>query len=142
MSSSDHAAFLAGDRPDDIAIYLADSIVDDPAELTDLGYRTDEGILLIVEGESGRQVFKQATGLDAMAFARQAMDTDGEIAADLTGGTCPHCGEDALRLLLAFVEEQNEDVGGMYAEGPVIHAYAQCACGLAYSTKWVAGSRQ
>jgi hypothetical protein len=28
-------------------------------------------------------------------------------------------------------------VGGVYAEGDVVHAYAQCACGTAYSDRWV-----
>jgi hypothetical protein len=47
----------------------------------------------------------------------------------------------ALRFTFAFVEARNEEVGGIYAEGPVVHAYAACTCGETYSQRWVAGTR-
>jgi hypothetical protein len=28
-------------------------------------------------------------------------------------------------------------VGGLYAEGAVVHAYAHCECGTSYSDRWV-----
>lgn len=40
--------------------------------------------------------------------------------------------------MFAFAEEQNGEVGGLYAEGEVIHAYVACTCGQRYSDKWVA----
>lgn len=147
--------FLAGERPDDVAIYLADSVVDDPAVLAEYGQRLESGVLLIVPGESGRNAFSKATGKDAMAFAKEAMGEEGEIDADLAGGSCPACeereadgtpgertgSENEIRIVFAFAEEPNEEVGGIYAEGTVIHAYAQCACGTAFSQRWVAGER-
>ncbi|MFW6382849.1 MAG: DUF5807 family protein, partial [Haloferacaceae archaeon] len=66
--------------------------------------------------------------------------TEGLIDADLTGGTCPEeasGGEHTPRFVFAFAEERNEEVGGIYAEGDVIHAYAHCECGTSYSDKWV-----
>jgi hypothetical protein len=149
-------AFLAGDRPDDVALYLADAYVDDPETLADRGVRVDGGVVLVVDGERGRRVFSSITGADAMGFAREAGGVEGEIAPDLSGGACPeHDIEDgqeggddsatgndhAARLVFAFAEAQNEDVGGIYAEGDVIHAYARCACGAGYSHRWVAGDR-
>ena len=137
------SAFLAGECPDDVALFISDDAVDDPDVLDAYGERVDGGTLLIVDGEKGRSAFKAATGTDAMGFAKQAMGTEGEIRPDLTGGSCPDAEseEHGTRFVFAFAEEQNEDVGGLYAEGDVIHAYAQCSCGTAYSHKWIAGDR-
>lgn len=148
--SSDREEFLAGDRPDDVAIYIDDDAIDDETKLEEYGERVADGTLLVVEGEQGRNAFRAATGLDAMAFAKEAMGTEGGVARELTDGTCPEAdgGTDAeeaddgahdLRFVFAFSEEQNEDVGGLYAEGDVVHAYARCTCGTAYSEKWVVG---
>ena len=146
-------AFLAGDRPDDIAVFLADGVVDDPETLADRGVRVDGGVVIVVDGERGRQVFRSITGADAMAFAREAGATDGEIAPDLSDGACPErsepehseqdaiAGDHAVQFVFAFAEERNEEVGGIYAEGDVIHAYARCDCGAGYSQRWVAGER-
>ncbi len=134
-------AFLAGERLDDIVIYLADDTVDDPDRLREYGHRVEDGLVLVLDGETGRQVFQTATGMGAMAFAKTAMETTGEIDRDLTGGECPNCEDGTVRVLLAFAEGQNEEVGGQYGEGDVIHAYAQCSCGTAYSQRWVAGTR-
>jgi len=136
--------FLAGERPDDVALFLADRVLDDPEPLLEYGERTEEGVLLVMEGETGRSVFQSATDMDAMAFAGKAMRTEGAVDADLAGGTCPKAaeGEDhAVRFVFAFVEEENEEVGGRYGEGDVVHAYAHCECGAAYSENWVVGER-
>ncbi|WP_135827606.1 DUF5807 family protein [Halorussus halobius] len=131
--------FLAGERPEDVALYLADSFVDGEGDgLASHGESVGDGTVLVVEGEQGRSVFETATGMDAMGFAKQAMDAEGDIARDLSGGTCPDC-EGAVQFVFAFAEAQNEEVGGLYAEGDVIHAYAYCDCGTSFSDKWVAG---
>ncbi|EMA32419.1 DUF5807 family protein [Halobiforma nitratireducens] len=133
------AEFLAGDRPDDVALFLADSYVSDD-RLTEFGERVAGGTLIVVDGERGRSAFQAATGTGAMQFAKSAMDHEGIVNADLAGGTCPETpGDDAdheVQFVFAFTEEQNEDVGGIYAEGDVVHAYAQCSCGVAYSDRW------
>ncbi|WP_254861898.1 DUF5807 family protein [Halovivax gelatinilyticus] len=140
--TADHEAFLAGERPDDVAIYLAADAVDDLGRLESYGERVDDGIVIVVDGERGRNAFRAATGVDAMAFAKEAMATQGSIDAKLTGGTCPEAdGDHEVRFVFAFAEEQNEDVGGLYGEGDVVHAYARCDCDLAYSDKWVVGDR-
>lgn len=134
--------FLAGDRPDDVAIYLSEDSVDDIGKLTKYGEEVEDGIVLTIPGESGRSAFSKVAGKDAMAFAKEAMDEEGEISADLTGGSCPACGAtDDLDYVFAFAEERNEEVGGLYAEGDVIHAYARCGCSAAFSDRWVAGER-
>ena len=133
--------FLAGKRPDDVALFLADSFVEDE-RLESYGQPVDGGILIVVDGESGRNAFEAATGTGAMEFAGAAMGIEGIIDDDLTGGTCPdepEGGDHDVEFVFAFAEEQNEEVGGIYADGDVIHAYAMCSCGLAYSDKWVAG---
>ena len=139
-------AFLAGDRPDDVALFLAESYVSD-ARLAEFGMTVDDGTLIVVDGERGRGAFQAATGTGAMEFAGGAMKREGEIDRTLTGGVCPDEGEDedgngdgdhTIQFLFAFAEAQNEEVGGLYADGPVIHAYAQCACGTAYSDRWLA----
>ena len=135
--------FLAGERPEDVALFLADSFIEGEGDgLADHGEAVENGVVLVVEGDQGRSVFKTATGMDAMGFAKQAMGTEGgEISRGLSDGECPDCDGDA-EFIFAFAEEQNEEVGGLYAEGEVIHAYAYCDCGTAYSDKWVAGDEE
>ena len=144
-----YADFLAGERPDDVALYLTEAVVSNVESLAD---RTDavaraDGVVLVVEGERGRRVFSQFAGTDAMQFARSAMGTDGRVAADLADGECPSAtGADAsdhdVAFVFAFAEAQNEAVGGLYAEGDVLHAYARCECGTAYADRWVCGDRE
>lgn len=130
--------FRAAERPDDVALFLADSFVDDD-RLERFGERVEGGVVIVVDGESGRSAFEAATGTGAMEFARTAMDREGEIDDDLTAGSCPDgAGEHAPEFVFAFAEERNKEVGGIYAEGDVIHAYAKCSCGTAYSDRWVA----
>lgn len=133
--------FLAGERPDDVAFFLAESFVDDLDALEGKGERVEDGILIVVDGDRGREAFRAATGMDAMNFAGAAMGTEGHIDRDLAGATCPstETGAHEIQFTFAFAEEQNEEVGGIYAEGDVIHAYAYCACGTAFSEKWVVG---
>jgi hypothetical protein len=137
--------FLAGERPEDVHIYLHEDAVSDVEALSEYGERVEDGIVLVLDGEQARGVFQRATGIDPMGFARKAMDTDGEVDRDCAGGMCPAGegetgGEHRARFVFAFAEEQNEEAGGLYAEGPVIHGYVSCACGESYSEKWVASS--
>jgi len=142
-------AFLAGDRPDDVVLFLSDDVLDDPGALLEYGDAVDGGVLLVMDGETGRSVFQSATEMDAMGFAGRAMKTDGGIDRDLTGATCPKAddpdtpepADHAPRFVFAFAEAENPEVGGRYAEGDVIHAYAHCSCGAAFSQTWVAGDR-
>jgi hypothetical protein len=136
MSDPDLDAFLAGDHPDHVALVLTDDYLDDGGALAAHGTAVDDGVVLVVPGDRGRQLFSAGTGMDAMAFAREAMGTEVDVDRDLTGGTCPDCGADAA-FVLAFAEERNEEVGGIYAEGDVIHAYAACPDGTAFSDRWV-----
>jgi hypothetical protein len=144
MTESPRDEFLAGERPDDVALYLSESFVDDVDALTDRGERTDEGVVLVVEGDRGRSVFRSMTGMDAMDFAGTAMQNPGTVDRDLTTGECPNAADGPqdhhVEFTFAFAEEQNEDVGGLYAEGNVVHAYVYCSCGTAYADKWVAGA--
>jgi len=140
-------AFLAGDRPEDVALFLADGLVDDLDALEEYGDRVDDGMVLVMDGETGRSVFQKATSMEAMAFAGRAMRTDGEIAADLTGGTCPkrdtaETDDHRTRFVFAFVEERTDDVDGLVSEGDALFAYAHCTCGAAYSDRWLTGDRQ
>lgn len=137
MTDDARGTFLDGERPEAVAIYVAGEALDDPDVLDGRGTATDDGRVFVLPGEGGRRAFAAATGENAMDFAKQAMGTTGDIDRDIAGGTCPNCGEAAVRYLLAFVEEQNEDLEGMYAEGDVVHAYARCECGTAFSDKWI-----
>jgi hypothetical protein len=142
---SDREEFLAGERPEDVFVYFAEDAVSGIDALAGHGERVDGGVVLVVEGDSGRSAFQRATDLDPMAFAKQAMANDGTVSADATGGVCPHTdeaeGPHDARFVFAFAEEQNEEVDGLYNEGDVIHAYVQCSCGTAYSEKWLAGEK-
>lgn len=136
--SNPREEFLAGERPDDVALFLAESYVSDD-RLEQFGERVDGGTLIVVDGERGRNAFQAATGTGAMEFAKSAMNTEGEIDDDLADGECPDAdadGEHAVQFVFAFAEEQNESVGGIYADGDVVHAYAQCTCGTAFSDRW------
>ena len=142
MSNLDE--FLAGDRLDDVVLYLRDEYLDDDSRLRRIGTETDDGLRLILDGETGRSAFEAGTGMGAMEFAKTAMGNDGEIARSLDAGVCPAAGGDgehAVRFVFAFAEAQNDEVGGLYADGDVVHAYAHCTCGESYSHKWVVGDR-
>ena len=146
MTDSDRTAFLAGERPGEVLVYLADGAVSDPAALETHGDRVGSGVVLVLDGQRAQQVFQRAAGVDPMAFARQAMDTEGEVHADCTDGVCPaRSGPDdrdhGACFVFAFAEKRNEEAGGIYAEGDVVHAYVACACGERYSDRWVAGER-
>jgi hypothetical protein len=134
--------FLAGENPDDIAFYLSETFADDHEALADNGELVEDGVLVVVHGEQGRQAFRMAVGLDPMAFSREAMATGSRIDRDLAGGDCPHADEvdddHHVEFVFAFAETENEEVGGIYAEGDVVHAYARCACGANYSDRWLA----
>lgn len=140
--------FLAGDRPDDVAIYINDQYLSDNHMLATEGEDVDSGVVLVVPGDEGRAAFSQGTGLDPMKFAQAAMGETGHIAPDLAGGVCPDDGENedsdahGVEFVFAFAEAQNTDVGGLYADGDVIHAYGHCRCGVNFSQKWVVGSRE
>lgn len=134
---SEREAFLAGNRPQDVHIYLHEDTIENATPLEPYAEQVSDGLVLVLDGTDARGLFSRVTGIDIMEFARDAMNTDGEIDGDCTGGTCPSCGE-SPRFVFAFAEEQNEEVGGIYAEGSVIHAYASCPCGERYSSKWVA----
>ncbi|MEF8801766.1 MAG: DUF5807 family protein [Halolamina sp.] len=135
--------FLAGERLEDVGLYLAADQLDEDGKLAEIGEERDGGVVLVVPGEKGRQLFSAGTGMDAMEFAKEAMGETGSIHQDLSGGECPagDGDEHVVQFIFAFAEAENPEVGGMYADGDVIHAYAQCNCGEAYSQKWVVGSR-
>jgi hypothetical protein len=148
--------FLAGERPDDVALFLTDDYLDEDGTIAEHGEAVEGGVVLVADGEQGRRIFSAGTGMDAMEFAKGAMGTEGEIAADLAGGVCPASesagetdeageGEETdhtVQFVFAFAEAQNEEVGGLYAEGDVIHAYAHCDCGESFSQKWIVGERE
>jgi hypothetical protein len=138
-----YEAFCRGERPDDVLVYLQEDGVGSMDDLLTIGTRVDDGVVLVLPGEDGPAAFERATGLDPMDFAGMAMETDGAVDDDCTGGVCPERDADPdadhyVRFIFAFAEAQNQDVGGLYAEGNVIHGYAACACGTTYSEKWVA----
>ena len=136
-----YAAFRRGERTDDVCFYLHEEGVGNVEALSQLGIRTDDGVVLVMPGEEGRAAFQRATSLDPMDFAGMAMDTEGEIDEALTSGACPDAGDGAdhyVKFVFAFAEEHHPEMEGLYAEGDVIHAYAACACGTTYSDKWVA----
>jgi len=146
MTASDATAreeFLAGERPDDVLIYLHEGGVGDPSGLAAVGERVEDGFVLVLPGEEGRSAFERATGLAPMDFAGTAMGTEGHVARDCTGGDCPseEAGDHYVRFVFAFAEERNEAVGGIYAEGDVVHAYAACNCGTTYADRWVVDGR-
>jgi hypothetical protein len=141
---SKHAEFLSGERPDDVFFFLHEDAVSNPGALADYAESVEDGHVLVLPSDDGRSAFQSATGIDPMGLAQEAMGTDGRVADDLASAVCPVEEEEpesnhTTRFIFAFAEAQNEEVGGLYAEGDVIHAYAVCACGERYSDKWVVG---
>jgi len=139
----DRAEFLAGNRPEDIAFFLHEDSVSNLDALDAHAETVADGAVLVLPGEKGRSAFESVVGMDPMALSQQAMDTPGEVHDDLTGGVCPASDDDpeadhTVKFVFAFAEAQNDEVGGLYAEGDVIHAYAVCTCGETYSEKWLA----
>jgi hypothetical protein len=135
--------YLAGERTDDIVLFIPGD--DAPSDaFGDYGEPVDGGVVLVLPGEQGREACERATGVDPMEFAGQAMSTRGHVDRDLTGATCPRSEtapeeDHAPEFLFSFAEEQNEEVGGVYSRGDIVHAYASCVCGKAYSDRWVVG---
>lgn len=143
---SDLDEFLAGERLEDVALYLTHDYLDEGGRIANYGEDLADGVVLVVPGDDGRGMFAAGTGMDAMEFAQSAMGEGGEVRPDLGGGECPAAdgspdGDHGVKFVFAFAEAENEEVGGLYAEGDVIHAYAQCECGERYSDRWVAGTR-
>ncbi|HET7324450.1 MAG TPA: DUF5807 family protein [Halococcus sp.] len=143
--NTERREFLGGERTEDVLLFFAESAVSDLGTLAQHGEQVPRGVVLILEAERGRSAFEGATGIDPMTLASAAMDSVGQIDLDTLEGTCPEAEADseehAPRFVFAFAEEQNESVGGIYAEGDVIHAYAVCECGTVYSDRWIAGER-
>jgi hypothetical protein len=134
------AEYLAGERLDDVALYLTHEYLDSQGKLPNMGEEVENGYILVVPGDDGRRAFAAGTGMDAMEFAQTAMGNDGDIDRDLSGGVCPDAdpGENhEAKFIFSFAEAQNEEVGGIYEEGDVVHAYAKCTCGTTYSDRWV-----
>jgi hypothetical protein len=129
--------FLAGERLDDVAIFLPDDQLDAEGRLAALGEPVEGGVALVVDGERGRRVFNAGTGLELMEFARAAMGEEARIDRDLTGAETPDGGD--VEFVFAFAEAENEEVGDIYAEGDVVHAYAKSSGGAAFSDRWVIG---
>lgn len=139
---SDLETFLAGQAPDYVVIVLSEASLAEPEALDAYAEPLDGGRALVLGGAKGRSVFQRATGQDPMAFARAASDRDGPVDRDLSGGECPDgvdTGRHEPQIVFAFAEARNEAAGGLYAEGPVIHAYVECDCGTRYSDRWVVG---
>lgn len=138
---SKYEEFLAGERHEDIAVFLHEDAATDLDALAEHATETDDGMVLVVDGEQGRSVFQTVAGIDPMGLASEARGTDGEVDEDLTGGQCPSAdGDDEdhyPRFVFAFSEAQNEEVDGIYNEGDVMHAYVSCACGTTYGDKWL-----
>ena len=129
--------FLAGERPDDVALFVSQDYLDTEGKLAEYGEDVDGGVVIVAPGEQGRQLFAAGTGMQAMEFAKGAMDTEGHVDRRLSGGDAPDGGD--VEFVFAFAEEQNEEVGGLYAEGAVVHAYAKSSGGATFSDKWVVG---
>ena len=142
MTRTPYEEFLAGDRTDHILVFLSEDAVGNPDALGSVAEDVDGGVVLVLPGEQGRSTFADVTGIDPMDFAGVAMQTDGHVDRDCAGADCPstETGTHDLKFVFAFAEDQNEEVGGIYAEGDVIHAYASCSCGETYSDKWVVGA--
>lgn len=151
---SPREAFLAGERPDDVAIYLSESGLRNADALADRAEDVEDGYVLVLTGERGREVFSVVAGEPPMEFAGAASEREGVVDRDLTGGDCPDDGAGAEtggadgeaggsahepRFLLAFVQEETEGAGERYEEGDVVHAYVRCDCGAAYSDRWLVG---
>ena len=139
---SKQSEFLAGERLDDVLFFLHEDAVSNPGALAEYAEPVDDGLVLVLPGDDGRSAFQSATGIDPMRLAQQAMGTTGDIRDDLTGATCPVADEEpeadhSTRFIFAFAEGQNDEAGGLYSEGDVVHGYAVCACGERYSEKWV-----
>ncbi|MFC7131334.1 DUF5807 family protein [Haloferax chudinovii] len=132
--------YLAGERLDDVALYLTHEYLDSQGKLPNMGVEVENGYVLVVPGDDGRRAFAAGTGMDAMEFAQTAMGNDGDIDDDLSGGTCPEVATEEtheVKFIFSFAEAQNEEVGGIYEDGDVVHAYAKCTCGTTYSDRWV-----
>lgn len=141
-TAPDREAFCAGERPDHVALFVADDALEADASLPADAEPVDGGQFLVVPGRRGRALFAEAVGEDVMAFARAAGDRTGRVDVDLLDGTCPDAdgGTHGLAVLFSFVEAQNEELGGRYAAGDVVHAYVRCRCGTRYADRWVAGA--
>ncbi|MUV90656.1 hypothetical protein GJ629_12745 [Halapricum sp. CBA1109] len=136
-------SFLAGDRPDDVAFFLHEDAVENIGALEEYAESVADGVVLVLPGEQGRSAFQKAAGIDPMELSQQAVGTEGDIHRDLSGGVCPAKEEEpeenhTARIVFSFVQEQTDDVEGIYTEGDVVHGYAVCTCGERYAEKWLA----
>lgn len=140
-AATPYEEFLAGERHDDILLFIDSDAIGDPGAISDIAEEVGTGYVLVLPGDRGSEVVAEVVGIDPMDFAGAAMDTEGDIRHDCTGGECPAGTGDGHRVnfVFAFTEAENPEVGDLYAEGDVCHAYAACTCGQSYSDKWVIG---
>ncbi|MFC6725952.1 DUF5807 family protein [Halobium palmae] len=75
--------FLAGERLEEVALFLTHDYLDDEGKIANYGEDVEDGVVLVVPGDDGRGMFAAGTGMDAMEFAQSAMGDAGEIHADL-----------------------------------------------------------
>ena len=57
MSGDRYGAFLAGDRPDDILIYLHETALGSVEDLLEVGIRVEDGVVLVLPGDNGQAAF-------------------------------------------------------------------------------------
>ena len=53
-------AFLAGDEPDEVLVFFAESAVSDLGTLSQHGEQVSRGVVLVLEAERGRSAFEGA----------------------------------------------------------------------------------
>ena len=137
MNSYDE--FLAVNRHDDIVLFLSEHVVDEHSAIRDQALSVETGCVLTISGTRAQQIVESAIGMGPMAFAKKAMGTRVHVDRELKDAACPSGHTDhETEFILAFSEAENQAVGGLYAQGPVIHAYTQCSCGALAADKWVA----
>ena len=86
--------FLAGDRPEDVLLFIAESAVSDLGTLAQHGEQVPRGVVLVLEAERGRSAFEGATGVDPMTLASSAMGAEGDLDLDAFEGECPEATAD------------------------------------------------
>lgn len=133
--------FIAGEKPKHILLYHGIGAGKLPDQAAKLAHDIEDGHVMVLPAAMAQEIADKVLIPDLSTFSERSRERGGAIESFLTAGTCPEAMDNGkghtLEQIFAFVQPKDELLGGIYAKGDVMHAYALCSCQTYYSDRWV-----
>ncbi|WP_254280489.1 DUF5807 family protein [Haloarcula marina] len=141
-----HEQFIAGNRPGHIMLFQHENATSLPDDASKVAKNAAEGKMIIQPAVMARDLIDKVLVPNISQFTELSQKRQGNIEPYLTSGDCPeansnHDEDHIIEQLFAFVQPKHNSLGGIYADGDVMHAYARCSCQVHYSDRWVIASK-